>query len=123
MSRGLSPYEAVRETWKPLIKGDFEKGWRKALHAGLDRRHGVSRRREGERRCALQGNVPTPTSKDSLEIIFRPDPNVYDGRWSNVGWLQELPKPVTNLSWDNAAIVSGATLTKLGLEEDDIVEI
>jgi molybdopterin-containing oxidoreductase family iron-sulfur binding subunit len=40
-----------------------------------------------------------------------------------VGWLQELPKPVTNLSWDNAAIVSGATLTKLGLEEDDIVEL
>ena len=62
-------------------------------------------------------NVPAPTSKDALEIIFRPDPNVYDGRWSNVGWLQELPKPVTNLSWDNAAIVSGATLTKLGLEE------
>ncbi len=52
-----------------------------------------------------------------------PIPNVYDGRWSNVGWLQELPKPVTNLSWDNAAIVSGATLTKLGLEEDDIVEL
>ena len=56
--------------------------------------------------------VPTPSPKGSLEIIFRPDPNVYDGRWSNVGWLQELPKPVTNLSWDNAALVSGATLTK-----------
>ena len=40
-----------------------------------------------------------------------------------MGWLQELPKPVTNLSWDNAAMVSGATLTKLGLEEDDIVEL
>jgi hypothetical protein len=61
--------------------------------------------------------------KDSIEIIFRPDPNVYDGRWSNVGWLQELPKPVTSLSWDNAALVSGATLTRLGLEEDDIVEL
>jgi hypothetical protein len=71
----------------------------------------------------LSRPVPAPTSKDSLEIIFRPDPNIYDGRWSNVGWLQELPKPVTNLSWDNAAIVSGATLTKLGLEEDDIVEL
>jgi molybdopterin-containing oxidoreductase family iron-sulfur binding subunit len=40
-----------------------------------------------------------------------------------VGWLQELPKPVTSLSWDNAALVSGATLTRLGLEEDDIVEL
>jgi molybdopterin-containing oxidoreductase family iron-sulfur binding subunit len=71
----------------------------------------------------LGSKVPAPSSKVLLEIIFRPDPNVYDGRWSNVGWLQELPKPVTNLSWDNAALVSGATLTKLGLEEDDIVEL
>ena len=72
---------------------------------------------------AFNGAIPTPTPKDSIEIIFRPDPNVYDGRWANVGWLQELPKPVTNLSWDNAAIVSGATLTKWNLEEDDIIEI
>jgi molybdopterin-containing oxidoreductase family iron-sulfur binding subunit len=72
---------------------------------------------------SFEAKVPTPSQKDSLEIIFRPDPNIYDGRWSNVGWLQELPKPVTNLSWDNAALVSGATLTKYGLEEDDIVEL
>ncbi len=121
---GLSPYEAVRETWKPIIKGDFETGWRKALHAGwID---GTSDRSDVTF-SALQPGVSRPahepTSKDSLEIIFRPDPNVYDGRWANVGWLQELPKPVTNLSWDNAALVSGATLTKYGLEEDDIVEL
>ncbi len=118
----LSAYEAVRATWKNTIKGDFETGWRKALHqgwiddTGFDKAGTVSK-------VNLSSKVPTPSSKDSLEIIFRPDPNVYDGRWSNVGWLQELPKPVTNLSWDNAAIVSGATLTKLGLDEDDIVEL
>jgi molybdopterin-containing oxidoreductase family iron-sulfur binding subunit len=126
---GLSPYEAVRATWKPLIgaSGDFEIGWRKALHAGwiegtafesTELRAVVSADSE-----KLKGKVPAPSPKDSLEIIFRPDPNIYDGRWSNVGWLQELPKPVTSLSWDNAALVSGATLTKLGLEEDDIVEL
>jgi molybdopterin-containing oxidoreductase family iron-sulfur binding subunit len=122
---GLSPYEAVHETWKPPIEGDFESGWRKALHAGWI--EGTSSTTvpisaflpEPSQRL----KVPVPVSKDSLEIIFRPDPNVYDGRWANVGWLQELPKPVTNLSWDNAAIVSGATLTKYGLEEDDIVEL
>jgi molybdopterin-containing oxidoreductase family iron-sulfur binding subunit len=122
---GLSPYEAVRETWKPTIKDDFEAGWRKALHSGwID---GTSYLTVPFSAFILQASplakIPTPPSKDSLEIIFRPDPNVYDGRWSNVGWLQELPKPVTNLSWDNAAIVSGATLTKYGLEEDDIVEL
>ena len=121
----LNPYDAVRETWRPVIKGDFEAGWRKSLHQGWIEDTAFNR-------AAVPGptgitltvlNVPVPSPKDSLEIIFRPDPNIYDGRWSNVGWLQELPKPVTNLSWDNAALVSGATLTKLGLEEDDIVEL
>jgi molybdopterin-containing oxidoreductase family iron-sulfur binding subunit len=123
---GLSPYEAVRETWKPVIKGDYEAGWRKALHAGWIADSAYVPRFAAPfipRSISLLPNVPAPSSKESLEIIFRPDPNVYDGRWANVGWLQELPKPVTNLSWDNAAIVSGATLTKYGLEEDDIVEL
>ena len=119
----VSPYDAVRETWKPVIKGDFETGWRKALHQGwID---GTANVAGGLGNAHYYGGlkVPAPSPKDALEIIFRPDPNIYDGRWSNVGWLQELPKPVTSLSWDNAAIFSGATLTKLGLEEDDIVEL
>jgi MoCo/4Fe-4S cofactor protein with predicted Tat translocation signal len=117
----LSSYEAVRTTWKSTIKGDFEVGWRKALHAGWIEETKFDTKSSVE--SAPKAQVPTPSGKDAIEIIFRPDPNVYDGRWANVGWLQELPKPVTNLSWDNAAIVSGATLTKLGLEEDDIVEL
>jgi MoCo/4Fe-4S cofactor protein with predicted Tat translocation signal len=119
----LSPYDAVRETSKPLIKGDFETGWRKSLHDGWIESTAYDKTSTSSANVAFHGAIPAPTSKESLEIIFRPDPNVYDGRWSNVGWLQELPKPITNLSWDNAAIVSGATLTKLGLEEDDIVEL
>jgi molybdopterin-containing oxidoreductase family iron-sulfur binding subunit len=123
----VSPYDSVRQTWQAAIKGDFETGWRKALHDGwiadtvpaAPAQGGPARAGAG----AFSGTVPTPTPKDSVEIIFRPDPNVYDGRWANVGWLQELPKPVTNLSWDNAAIVSGATLTRWNLEEDDIIEI
>ncbi len=115
----LSSYEAVRETWKTAIKGDLNRLAQGAAR-GLDREHEVRHRRQGGR-CSSQRTQSHP--KENIEIIFRPDPNIYDGRWSNVGWLQELPKPVTNLSWDNAAIVSGATLTKLQLEEDDIVEL
>jgi molybdopterin-containing oxidoreductase family iron-sulfur binding subunit len=126
---GLSPYEAVRETWKSTIKGDFEAGWRKALRAGWI--EGTSSPTvpisaftpEPSQRLKVPAPSPKDATGNTVEIIFRPDPNVYDGRWANVGWLQELPKPVTNLSWDNAALVSGATLTKLGLEEDDIVEL
>ncbi|MGA9671631.1 MAG: TAT-variant-translocated molybdopterin oxidoreductase [Terracidiphilus sp.] len=126
----LSAYEAVRETWKSVIKGDFETGWRKALHDGWIANTAYATSNVPAK--DFNSLVPKPSQKDSIEIIFRPDPNVYDGRWANVGWLQELPKPVTNLSWDNAAIVSGAFLTQMrtekdgskwSLEEDDIIEI
>jgi molybdopterin-containing oxidoreductase family iron-sulfur binding subunit len=116
----VSPYDAVRETCRPLIKGDFETGWRKALHDGWIADTAFAK--SGAAKVQIP-KIPAPAPKHSVEIIFRPDPNVYDGRWSNVGWLQELPKPVTNLAWDNAAIISGAMMTKLGLEEEDIVEL
>jgi molybdopterin-containing oxidoreductase family iron-sulfur binding subunit len=119
----MSAYEAVRATCRPLIKGDFEAGWRKALHAGWVEGAEALQPPPVPQQMALSCKAPAPSPKENIEIIFRPDPNVYDGRWSNVGWLQELPKPITNLSWDNAAIVSGATLTAHGLEEDDIIEI
>ena len=116
----VSAYAAVRETWATTISGDFEIGWRKALHDGWIANTAFQKNGSVP---AFKDAIPSPAPKDAIEILFRPDPNVYDGRWSNVGWLQELPKPVTNLSWDNAAIVSGATLTRLGLEEQDIVEL
>ena len=119
----LSAYEAVRLTWKPVIKGDFEAGWRKALHDGWIEGTPLPPKPGPPGKMVATWKIPAPSSKDALEIIFRPDPNIYDGRWSNVGWLQELPKPISNLSWDNAALVSGATLTKNGWEEDDIIEI
>ncbi len=116
-----SSYAAVRQTWQSTIKGDFETGWRKTLHDGWIENTAFDTKAGGG--AKLSSQVPTPAPKDSIEIIFRPDPNVYDGRWANVGWLQELPKPVTNLSWDNAAIMSGAMRSKLNLDEDDIIEI
>jgi molybdopterin-containing oxidoreductase family iron-sulfur binding subunit len=119
----MSAYDAVRQTWQPTIKGDFETGWRKVLHDGWIENTAFDKTSKPSSSVGFKGSVPAPTAKDQLEIIFRPDPNIYDGRWANVGWLQELPKPVTSLSWDNAAIMSGATLTKSNLEEDDIIEI
>ena len=116
-----SAYTAVKQTWSAQLgKGDADLNWRKALHSGWI--EGTAFDKPASLKAG-SSPVPTPASKDAFEIIFRPDPNIYDGRYSNVGWLQELPKPVTSLAWDNAALISGATLTRLGMEEDDIVEI
>jgi molybdopterin-containing oxidoreductase family iron-sulfur binding subunit len=68
---------------------------------------------------------------EGLEIVFAPDPTVWDGRFANNGWLQELPKPLSHLTWDNAAFVSPATAQRLGLQMDtgglanivDVVEL
>ena len=67
--------------------------------------------------------VATNYSEGTVEVIFRADPHVYDGRYANVGWLQEVPKPVTSISWDNAALIGYRTLAKLGLAEQDVIAI
>jgi molybdopterin-containing oxidoreductase family iron-sulfur binding subunit len=119
----VSAYDAVRGTWKQqLSKGDFEFNWRKVLHDGW-----IDGTAFTPKTAAAKGGASaassTPTSGDSIEVAFRPDANVYDGRYANVGWMQEIPRPVTNLSWDNAAQMSFATMEKNGFAENDAVEI
>ena len=58
-----------------------------------------------------------------MEIAFAVDPKVYDGRFGNNAWLQELAHPITKLTWDNAALVSEATAKGLGVETGDVVAV
>ena len=58
-----------------------------------------------------------------IELNFRRDPSIYDGRFSNNGWLQELPKPMSKLTWDSALLVSPETAQQLGLATKDLVEL
>ena len=112
-------YELVREYWKSQRPGgNFETFWRKSLHDGV-----IAGTALPPINVSPQANWvaptaarPAPPARDSsLEIIFRPDPCIFDGRFANNGWLQELPKPLTKLTWDNAALVSPATAERLGL--------
>jgi molybdopterin-containing oxidoreductase family iron-sulfur binding subunit len=58
-----------------------------------------------------------------IEVNFRRDPTIYDGRFANNGWLQELPKPVTKLTWDNAALVAPSTAERLGVSTGDVLQV
>jgi MoCo/4Fe-4S cofactor protein with predicted Tat translocation signal len=64
-----------------------------------------------------------PSTEGGLEIIFRPDPTIWDGRFANNGWLQELPKPITKLTWDTAAWVSHRLAEERDLHTGDVIEL
>ena len=116
----LSGYEIVRAYWTRQHPGaDFEAWWRKAVHDGV-----VPGTALAPRTPALKfGWTGNPPPHRGLEIVFRPDPSIYDGRFANNGWLQELPKPITKLTWDNAAIMSPATANLLKAENSSLVEL
>ena len=110
---GISDYDALRERLKAAYpSGEFEKFWRKTLNDGLVA--GSAFLPSNISAKFSPGSLPAAkaASPDELEFIFRPDPCVYDGRFANNGWLQELPKPVTKLTWDNAALISPKTAEK-----------
>ena len=130
---GETSYDIVRNYWKgQKMAGDFESAWRRAVHDGvvagttfqpkavklkaptnewLARPPSVSETRNQK----PETQNPQAETGSSLEISFRPDPTLFDGRFANNGWLQELPKPLTKLTWDNAALVSPKTAQRLGL--------
>ncbi len=119
-----SCYDLVRDYWKSQQKtGDFEEFWRRALHDGFIANSALPQRSVSMKapvvssRPLESSDGPGTMDRESsgLEIVFQPDPAIYDGQFANNGWLQELPKPLTKLTWDNAALVSPATAEKLGL--------
>jgi molybdopterin-containing oxidoreductase family iron-sulfur binding subunit len=117
---GMSNHEIVRDQWsRDHPHPDFEQRWRRFLHDGLAQGTGFGL--AGLPWGRFTPDVPSPS--EGLELVFRPDPTVWDGRFANNGWLQELPKPITKLTWDNTAQVSPATAAKLGVENEDVVEL
>jgi len=118
-----SPLAVVREYWRGQKPGgDFEKTWRTALHTGKVEGTAATPKVVTAKSIASFGPRPATVPGD-YEILFRPCPNVWDGRFANNGWLQELPRPITKLTWDNAALVSFATAEKLGLQKDQVVAL
>jgi MoCo/4Fe-4S cofactor protein with predicted Tat translocation signal len=121
-----SSYDIVRGYWQTQMTGDFESQWRKAVHDGV-----VPNTAAKEKTVAVRGdfasqlqagdNPQSAIRNPQLEIVFRPDPTIYDGRYANNGWLQELPKNLTKLTWDNAAHVSPRTAQeRFGISENHI---
>jgi MoCo/4Fe-4S cofactor protein with predicted Tat translocation signal len=110
---GVNDYDYLRDRLKTAYpSADPEKFWRKTLNDGVIANSAFQ---PVTATAKLRELPAAKASSGDIEFIFRPDPCVYDGRFANNGWLQELPKPVTKLTWDNAAYVSPKTAETLRL--------
>jgi MoCo/4Fe-4S cofactor protein with predicted Tat translocation signal len=107
-------YDAVRTHWQAQLgEVDFEKRWNRALHDGVV----AGTAFEAKAVKVVPGEwakAGKAAAAGGLEIEFRTDPAVFDGRFANLGWLQELPKPLSKLTWENAAFMSPKTAARLG---------
>jgi MoCo/4Fe-4S cofactor protein with predicted Tat translocation signal len=102
------------------VGSPFELAWRKALHDGWVANTAFTPKTLG---APKSGATVAATAGSGIEISFKPDASVYDGRYANNGWLQELPRQVTSMSWDNAALMNMDLMGKLGIEENEAIEL
>jgi molybdopterin-containing oxidoreductase family iron-sulfur binding subunit len=122
-------YEIVRETWRPILgEAEFDRKWNRVLHDGLlagSELPEVVPEIAAPPFAQLAPASPAEASAEAggLEIVFMGSPSLHDGRFANDGWLQELPDPITKLTWDNPALVSPTTAGTLGLANEDVVRL
>jgi MoCo/4Fe-4S cofactor protein with predicted Tat translocation signal len=136
---GLSPIELLAvligdstKTGLEIVKrtlarrvGD-DRLWQKAVHDGVIAGSAYSAVQPQLKPIAAIQFAPSElramdVPNGELEIVLQPCPKLFDGRWANNGWLQELPDPMTKLTWDNAAIIAPATAKALGIENGTLV--
>jgi molybdopterin-containing oxidoreductase family iron-sulfur binding subunit len=112
-------YGLTQRYWERQHTGDFKSWWERSLHDGFVAGSGFA-----PKAVTAKATLPVASAQTSgLEIIFRRDATIYDGRFANNGWLQETPKPMTQVCWDNPVLMSVATAKKLNLKSEDEVEL
>ena len=127
-------YDLTRAYWQKQHAGaDFEQFWRKSLHDGWIEGTAFAPKSLSAKAAAAaapfsakmpEGMFYTITTEPAgIELNIRRDPTIYDGQFSNNGWLQELPKPMTKLTWDNAVLIGPAMAERLGVKTIDLVEL
>ncbi len=125
----VSPYDQVRGYWMGKLPGApapaaggggappsaFEATWRRWLNDGV-----IAGSALPARAAPASTSIPTTDNRQpttGFEIQLRHDPTIYDGRFANNGWLQELPKPQTKITWDNVLLVSLNTARQIGYDD------
>ncbi len=110
--------DRVRTAWRDRLDDD---AWQDALAAGIV--PGTTSQPVTDAPVNALPVALTLPSPQPLTLLIRPDPNLWDGRWANNPWLQELPRPLGKLVWDNPLLISPAVAASAGLENGDVVDL
>ena len=117
-----SGYDLTRAYWQKQHAGtDFEQFWRKSLHDGWVESTTLASKEPHVNLKDISSQTKVDTN--AIELNIRRDPTIYDGQFSNNGWLQELPKPMTKLTWDNAVLIGPKMAERLQIKTCDVVEL
>ncbi|GAA5522263.1 TAT-variant-translocated molybdopterin oxidoreductase [Aliifodinibius salicampi] len=113
-------FDLVQETWQDYFTSNFQDQWERVLHDGVAEEEeyptvSVNIAEEFGSQAATFVGEAQPS--EGMELVIRADSTVFDGRYANNGWLQELPKPMTKITWDNVALMSKKTADELGVTE------
>ncbi len=115
-------YDIVKTLWLKSLGG--EKAWNKAVHDGLLAGTGFAAITPAANAGAISSALDAaPVAGNGLELNFVQDSSMYDGRFANNGWMQEVPDPMTKLVWDNAALMSKDTADAKGLKNEDVIKL
>jgi Fe-S-cluster-containing dehydrogenase component len=128
---GAKGHDLVRRAFAALVPAaaDGEAAWRRTLHDGVLAGSALPPVETRERLEALQASLGGVAAgggwrrSGQLEAVFLADRKVHDGRFANNAWLQELPEPLTKITWDNAALLSVTTAARLGVATGDLVKV
>lgn len=112
-----TPTPAPASTNGASAPKSFEDNWRKVVHDGFVPDSQAEAKSVSVNTDFLSGSTESLKGDGDLEIAILPDPTVYDGRFTNNGWLQELPKPLNKITWENVALISPKTAQDLGINQ------
>jgi MoCo/4Fe-4S cofactor protein with predicted Tat translocation signal len=117
-----APQGSARGAQAAAATATFDAAWRRWLHDGVMPNTAFAPKTVSVQASAI-GSATAGTRGQGLDVVFLPDPSIYDGRFANNAWLQELPKSLTKLTWDNAALIAPATAAELKLVSGDVVQL
>lgn len=128
LGNAASTYDMLYEYWSQqgfTASPQFDDFWKRVVHDGF-----IAETSLPDFAVSLSlGEIPAPAASHGdddaapMTLIFRPDPNLWDGQFANNGWLQELPKPISKITWDNPVLVSPATAERMGVAAESYIRL